>query len=156
MVQLVTGAVAAGSSSASEPQTTELPAIEVFESARTNFRMRASFQIWREGAGLHYVMFNRGDSRTPHEVPTLTLGAAPTLGTLPELTASLPRASARPRRAVHGVVTAGGVSTGEDVPDGLSEAQRADGPADRGAGGEGGAVPGRDDASSAREGRCVD
>ncbi|EOD35472.1 hypothetical protein EMIHUDRAFT_98494 [Emiliania huxleyi CCMP1516] len=67
MVQLVTGAVAAGSSSASEPQTTELPAIEVFESARTNFRMRASFQIWREGAGLHYVMFNRGDSRTPHE-----------------------------------------------------------------------------------------
>ena len=101
MVQLVTGAVAAGSSSASEPQTTELPASEVFQSARTTFGMRSSHQIWREGAGLHYVMFNRGDSRTPHEVPRPSAQHRPSAHCL----GSVPRSLA-PRLDPEGLCTA--------------------------------------------------
>eukprot|EP00966_Prymnesium_polylepis_P264852 6118580-Prymnesium_polylepis.1 len=53
----------------------ELPAVEVFESARRHFRMRASFQMWREDDGLHFVMFNRDDARTPQEVVTYPMGS---------------------------------------------------------------------------------
>ena len=57
---------------------TALPPAEVFESARTHFRMRASFAMWREGRDpttLHYVMYERGDSKTPHEVTSFPMGS---------------------------------------------------------------------------------
>ena len=52
-----------------------LPATEVFESEREHFRMRASFKLWREGDQVHYVMFNRDDSKTPIEVPHYPMGS---------------------------------------------------------------------------------
>ncbi|KAL1499573.1 hypothetical protein AB1Y20_011774 [Prymnesium parvum] len=52
-----------------------LPPAQVFESARLHFRMRASFKFWREGEGLHYVMFNREDARTPQEVVHYPMGS---------------------------------------------------------------------------------
>ncbi|MEH6580034.1 MAG: tRNA (uridine(54)-C5)-methyltransferase TrmA [Amphritea sp.] len=38
----------------------KLPAIEVFESARTAYRLRAEFRVWHEGDDLNYVMFKPG------------------------------------------------------------------------------------------------
>lgn len=67
------GAVVNGTPPALPPQ--KLPAVETFESEREHFRMRASFQMWREGDGLHYVMFNRGDTRTPHQVVSYPMGS---------------------------------------------------------------------------------
>ena len=53
-----------------------LPPTEVHESARAHFRMRADFTVWREGEGLHYVMFNRGDeARQPREVLSYPMGS---------------------------------------------------------------------------------
>lgn len=56
------------------------PSIETFRSPREAFRMRANFKIWRtedeeKGFGAHYVMFERGDNRTPHEVQFYPMGS---------------------------------------------------------------------------------
>ena len=41
----------------------DLPEIEVFESERTAYRLRAEFRLWHEGDDLYYVMFKPGDKR---------------------------------------------------------------------------------------------
>lgn len=38
-----------------------LPSIELFESERTAYRLRAEFRVWHEGDDLYYVMFKPGD-----------------------------------------------------------------------------------------------
>ncbi|KDE39281.1 tRNA (Uracil54-C5-)-methyltransferase [Nitrincola lacisaponensis] len=38
----------------------ELPSVEVFESPRTHYRMRAEFRTWHDGDALDYVMFEPG------------------------------------------------------------------------------------------------
>ncbi|GGK85930.1 tRNA (uridine(54)-C5)-methyltransferase TrmA [Amphritea balenae] len=38
-----------------------LPDIEVFESVKTAYRLRAEFRVWHEGDDLYYVMFKPGD-----------------------------------------------------------------------------------------------
>ena len=53
----------------------ELPRIETFESERQHFRVRADFTAWCEADDVRFVMFNRGDKRTPHEVPHYPLGS---------------------------------------------------------------------------------
>jgi len=73
MEELVTAAVVGGT-----PDGTDLPAlpeIEVFESERTHFRMRAGFATWRDGDDFHYVMFNRDDTRNPREVRSYPMGS---------------------------------------------------------------------------------
>ena len=56
-----------------------LPPIEVFRSPSTHFRMRASFQVWREGvdpdATRHFVMYNRDDKLMPREVISYPMGS---------------------------------------------------------------------------------
>ena len=43
----------------------ELPTIEVFESARTAYRLRAEFRVWHEGDDLFYAMFKPGSKNEP-------------------------------------------------------------------------------------------
>ncbi len=69
----------------SSDRVTRLPPAEVFESERTNFRMRASFQLWREDDGYHYVMYNRGDARTPHQVVHYPMGSDTINAVMPPL-----------------------------------------------------------------------
>ena len=53
-----------------------LPPMEVFESQRENFRMRASFATWREEEKIYYIMFNKDDERRmPHAVPSYPMGS---------------------------------------------------------------------------------
>jgi len=57
-----------------------IPPTEVFQSPRTAFRMRANFKIWRAGSNTtayttDYVMFERGDSRTPVQVVSYPMGS---------------------------------------------------------------------------------
>ena len=56
-----------------------LPPIEVFRSPSINFRMRASFQVWRDGvdpdATRHFVMYNRDDKVMPREVLSYPMGS---------------------------------------------------------------------------------
>ena len=37
-----------------------LPEVELFESAKTAYRLRAEFRVWHEGDDLYYVMFKPG------------------------------------------------------------------------------------------------
>ena len=57
-----------------------LPAVEVFESHPTNFRMRANFAMWREGTEVLYVMFNKDEETEgrgpPVEVRSFPMGSA--------------------------------------------------------------------------------
>lgn len=60
--------------------TPDFPDTEIFKSSLEGFRMRANFKIWRtedeeKGFGAHYVMFERGDNRTPHEVRYYPMGS---------------------------------------------------------------------------------
>ncbi|WP_409522674.1 tRNA (uridine(54)-C5)-methyltransferase TrmA [Nitrincola sp. MINF-07-Sa-05] len=43
----------------------DLPEIEVFDSPREHYRMRAEFRVWHDGDDLDYVMFEPGDNRNP-------------------------------------------------------------------------------------------
>jgi tRNA (uracil-5-)-methyltransferase len=43
----------------------DAPALEVFDSPREHFRLRAEFHLWREGEQRFYAMFAPGDNRTP-------------------------------------------------------------------------------------------
>ena len=55
-----------------------LPAIEVHESQREHFRMRAAFQVWHVGdepdCTRHLVMYER-DNRDPHEIDRFPMGS---------------------------------------------------------------------------------
>jgi tRNA (uracil-5-)-methyltransferase len=42
-----------------------LPDIEVFDSPKTHYRLRAEFRVWHDGDDLYYVMFEPGDNRNP-------------------------------------------------------------------------------------------
>ena len=55
--------------------TEELPSTEVFTSEPLNFRMRATFNVWRTDEGADFVMYNQGDSRTPHQVLNYPMGS---------------------------------------------------------------------------------
>ncbi|KGK40941.1 tRNA (uracil-5-)-methyltransferase [Nitrincola sp. A-D6] len=46
----------------------ELPAVEVFESPREHYRMRAEFRTWHDDDDLYYVMFEPGNKRAPVKV----------------------------------------------------------------------------------------
>ena len=51
-----------------------LPEVEIFESERDHFRMRAAFATWREGPEVHYVMFNAG-TREPVQTLHFPMGS---------------------------------------------------------------------------------
>ena len=36
-----------------------IPALKVFESPRSNYRMRAEFRVWHDGDDLYHVMFDQ-------------------------------------------------------------------------------------------------
>ncbi|MDH3326542.1 MAG: tRNA (uridine(54)-C5)-methyltransferase TrmA [Gammaproteobacteria bacterium] len=53
-----------------------IPEISVFESPEIHFRMRAEFRIWHTGDELNYVMFKKGEKRTPvniYEFPNASI-----------------------------------------------------------------------------------
>ena len=52
------------------------PAPEVFASPPTGFRMRAEFRLWHRGDDLDYVMFRRGDPKTPVTIDSFSIGCA--------------------------------------------------------------------------------
>ena len=70
-----------------------LPETQVFTSEPLNFRMRASFSMWRDGADVHYIMYNKPNATSdeeegggrgrggkpkrgpPHEVVTYPMGS---------------------------------------------------------------------------------
>lgn len=43
----------------------DLPKVDVFESPKEFYRMRAEFRTWHDGDDLNYVMFEPGDNRSP-------------------------------------------------------------------------------------------
>lgn len=49
------------------------PAPELFPSPASGFRMRAEFRIWHDGDELDYVMFKRGEPRTPVKIPSFPI-----------------------------------------------------------------------------------
>jgi len=49
-------------------QELEMPEVEVFESAVSNYRMRAEFRVWHDGDVMYYAMFDSKDPRKPIRV----------------------------------------------------------------------------------------
>lgn len=54
-----------------------LPPIELFESERTAYRLRAEFRVWHEGDDLYYVMFKPGDKHQHTRLETCPMVSEP-------------------------------------------------------------------------------
>jgi len=54
-----------------------LPRIELFESAKTAYRLRAEFRVWHEGDDLYYVMFKPGDKHQHSRLETCPMVSEP-------------------------------------------------------------------------------
>ena len=54
----------------------EPPALEVFDSAPLNYRMRAEFKIWHEGNDSFYVMFKADSPKKPHRIDDFVIGSS--------------------------------------------------------------------------------
>jgi tRNA (uracil-5-)-methyltransferase len=82
---------ASSSSSSSVGNTREvpLPETEVFESARSHFRMRAEFRVWHEGEKSFLAMFDSDDPKTPVEVPSFPMGSEKINELMPKLLAEI-------------------------------------------------------------------
>ena len=82
---------AASSSSSASDAISEvpLPETEVFESARTHFRMRAEFRVWHEGDKSYLAMFDSDDPKTPIEVPQFPMGSEKINELMPALLAEI-------------------------------------------------------------------
>lgn len=55
----------------------DMPKLEVFESPRARYRMRAEFRIWHEGDDLFYAMFEPGDKRNPIRIDDMPMVSEP-------------------------------------------------------------------------------
>ena len=82
---------AASSSSSASDEISEvpLPETEVFESARSHFRMRAEFRVWHEGDTSFLAMFDSDDPKTPIEVPQFPMGSEKINELMPALLAEI-------------------------------------------------------------------
>ncbi|UTF60722.1 tRNA (uridine(54)-C5)-methyltransferase TrmA [Gilvimarinus sp. DA14] len=58
-----------------------LPALEVFDSPASGFRMRAEFKIWHEGTRADYAMYRQGEYKKPYTIKEFPQGYA-TIGRL--------------------------------------------------------------------------
>lgn len=58
---------------------------QVFPSPSTGFRLRAEFRIWHSGDNLDYVMFRRGDPKTPVVVESFPIAAEAIQRLMPQL-----------------------------------------------------------------------
>lgn len=74
------------------------PAPEVFASPSTGFRMRAEFRLWHRDDDLDYVMFRRGDPKTPVTIDSFPIGCTRIQVLMPSLLAELRGAPALRRK----------------------------------------------------------
>ena len=51
--------------------------VEVFESPKSHYRMRAEFRVWHEGDDLYYVMFEPGNKNLPVRIDECPMVAKP-------------------------------------------------------------------------------
>lgn len=77
------------SSSVGNTREVPLPETEVFESARSHFRMRAEFRVWHEGEKSFLAMFDSDDPKTPVEVPSFPMGSEKINELMPKLLAEI-------------------------------------------------------------------
>ncbi len=61
----------------------------VIESSPTAFRMRAEFRMWHEGDDLDYVMFRKGDRKTPVAIESFPIACKNIQSLMPKLQSSL-------------------------------------------------------------------
>lgn len=65
------------------------PPALVVESSPTAFRMRAEFRMWHEGDELNYVMFRKGDPKTPVPIESFPIACMTIQSLMPNLQSHL-------------------------------------------------------------------
>lgn len=63
----------------------EHPELEVFESPKTHYRMRAEFKIWHQGDDLHYAMFQAGEPKKPFVIDEFPVASQQINALMPKL-----------------------------------------------------------------------
>jgi len=65
------------------------PKATVYPSSPTAYRMRAEFRIWHDGDKLNYVMFRKGEPKTPIPIDYFPIGSQQIQALMPRLLARL-------------------------------------------------------------------
>lgn len=65
------------------------PVPDVIASPPSGYRMRAEFRVWHEGDDLDYVMYRKGDPKTPVAIEHFAIGCEPIQSLMPRLMAVL-------------------------------------------------------------------
>ena len=79
-----------------EPFST--PTLEVFDSPKANYRMRAEFKIWHEGNEVHYAMFKSGEYRKPYVIDGFPVASEHINEVMPRLLEALNKSELLKRR----------------------------------------------------------
>lgn len=59
--------------------------MEIFESPKQNYRMRAEFRIWHQGDACHYAMYLAGESNKPYVIEAFPAGSTTIVSLMPNL-----------------------------------------------------------------------
>ncbi len=61
------------------------PELEIFESPRKHYRMRAEFKLWQEGDTAHYAMYQKGEYKKPYMIEQFEVGSETINRLMPQL-----------------------------------------------------------------------
>lgn len=67
----------------------DIPAIEVFDSPRSHYRLRAEFKIWQQDGQAHYAMYEKGEYKKPYIIDGFPVGAERINQLMPRLLAEI-------------------------------------------------------------------
>jgi tRNA (uracil-5-)-methyltransferase len=76
----------------------ETPDMQVFESPKANYRMRAEFKIWHENGRAHYAMYKQGEYKRPFIINDFPVASAQINALMPLLLEKLNQSELLSRR----------------------------------------------------------
>lgn len=76
----------------------EMPKLEIFESPKSHYRMRAEFKIWHQDGVAHYAMYKPGEYKKPFIIEQFPVACEQINELMPQLLAQINRSELLKRR----------------------------------------------------------
>ena len=76
----------------------EMPELEIFESPKSHYRMRAEFKIWHQDGNAHYAMYKPGEYKKPFVIEQFPVASEQINELMPELLAQINQSDLLKRR----------------------------------------------------------
>jgi len=76
----------------------EMPELEIFESPKSHYRMRAEFKVWHQDGNAHYAMYKPGEYKKPFVIEQFPVASEQINELMPELLARINQSDLLKRR----------------------------------------------------------